>query len=786
MVVGLAADGDVALPRPRPRRRAAGGRGRLRGRRPVPPGRRDLRPAGVDPDGQPAGVAQRRRRRLGGALRDRAGARLTRGTTSPVRAARHAVLRRRPGLAGDGVRRRLGRARAAAGLALFLSSSRTVVLATHDAVLRPNLRATSSSTPGRCCRTSGSTPGPGRRRHPPGQDRRGVHRGAGRALRLHRHPARGPGRQGAGRAGRHGAGRGPARRGHRPAADPGLAAARAARGAELASRARSPGARWRRCSSYSSGSCCREPWDADETSGRPTASWVPLAEFVGPGVDLPDEAQGIEVRGDVTTAQTRRLVESAIDTYAKSKTFYRDAAEEAADLDLREPDEGETVVALVSDRHDNIGMDAVARAIADAGGAGAVFDAGDDTSSGKSWEAFSLDSVSAAFEDLDRWAVAGNHDHGSFVAPTSTSRLDDARRRGRRRPGRRPAARGRRPAVQRPRQLARRDRAQLRRGGDPARRRGLRCRRSEGRHDPRPRRQPRRGGARPRLRRTWSSAATCTCRSGRPAWSGDNGQVGYTYTNGTTGGAAYAIALGSKPRREAQVTLLTYRDGRPAGIQPVSLRTDGRFVVGEYVAPPHRAGRHRPEVVADRWHLPSNDCCRRRGRGALERPARSRPRSPAPQVATGAAGIPPRLPAARNPGAACRSGGVRRLASPTRSTCRSSRRSRRRGRASAGPQRAPADRHRGRRRTGAGAARRGCHRCSAGLAGRLLPVEPQAGSDVRRSGPARSRGDEYVVTAPSRGSATARAPTTHPLRPTVGDDPRRGLSAFIVRPAPRA
>jgi len=64
---------------------------------------------------------------------------------------------------------------------------------------------------------------------------------------------------------------------------------------------------------------------------------------------------------------------------------------------------------------------------------------------------------------------------------------------------------------------------------------------------------------------------------------GDNGQAGYTYTNGTTGGAAFAFALGSKPRREAQITLLTYRDGRPAGIQPVSLRTDGRFLAGEYV-----------------------------------------------------------------------------------------------------------------------------------------------------------------------------------------------------------
>ena len=75
-------------------------------------------------------------------------------------------------------------------------------------------------------------------------------------------------------------------------------------------------------------------------------------------------------------------------------------------------------------------MDAVARAVADAGGAGAVFDAGDDTSSGKSWEAFSLDSVAAAFEDLDRWGVAGNHDHGSFVRGyLDGPGLDDARRR---------------------------------------------------------------------------------------------------------------------------------------------------------------------------------------------------------------------------------------------------------------------------------------------------------------------------------------------------------------------
>ena len=119
--------------------------------------------------------------------------------------------------------------------------------------------------------------------------------------------------------------------------------------------------------------------------------------------------------GPVTT-QSKRLVLSAIDTYDKSKEFYSTAAEGAADLDLRQPEDGETVALLVSDRHDNIGMDRVARAIGEAAGATVVLDAGDDTSTGQPWEAFSLDSLAAAFDDWDRFGVAGNHDHGTFVS----------------------------------------------------------------------------------------------------------------------------------------------------------------------------------------------------------------------------------------------------------------------------------------------------------------------------------------------------------------------------------
>ncbi|MGH3506171.1 MAG: hypothetical protein ACRDO2_03085, partial [Nocardioidaceae bacterium] len=64
---------------------------------------------------------------------------------------------------------------------------------------------------------------------------------------------------------------------------------------------------------------------------------------------------------------------------------------------------------------------------------------------------------------------------------------------------------------------------------------------------------------------------------------GADGEVGYRYINGTTGGAAYAIALGSKIRRDAQVTLITYRDGRPVGLQAVDVITTGRFQVQPYV-----------------------------------------------------------------------------------------------------------------------------------------------------------------------------------------------------------
>jgi hypothetical protein len=249
---------------------------------------------------------------------------------------------------------------------------------------------------------------------------------------------------------------------------------------------------------------------------------------------------------------------------------------------VRTPEDGETVVVFVSDRHDNIGMDPVARAIGDAAGATAVYDGGDDTSTGSTWEAFSLDSVSSAFDGLDRWAVAGNHDHGTFVhdylADHGWTMLDGEVVDG---PG---------------------DTTLL--GVDDPRSSGL-------------------GNWRDETGLTFSEVedrladAACAAedrlttilvhdanlgrtalergcvdlvlgghthvRAGPQRVTGPDGEIGYRYTTGTAGGAAYAIALGSKPRRAADISLVTYADGKPAGIQWVTLQTDGRFETGPWV-----------------------------------------------------------------------------------------------------------------------------------------------------------------------------------------------------------
>jgi predicted phosphodiesterase len=329
-----------------------------------------------------------------------------------------------------------------------------------------------------------------------------------------------------------------------------------------------------------------QPW-ADDTPpgvGR-RESWLPLTALLGPSVPVPAELDGVDASGGTIAEQTQRLIDSMVSTYEKSRVFYDAAAEDAAELELREPAEDETVVLVVSDRHDNVGMDAVARAIGDRAGATSVFDAGDDTSTGESWEAFSLDSLAAAFEDYDgRWAVAGNHDHGDFVrdylAKLDWTYFDGEVLEG---PGE-----SRLLGVDDPRSSGLgnwRDESGL--SFDDVRQRlaDEACAADED--------GDRVGTLLVHDANLGSAALERGCvdlvvgghthvLDGPRRVVGENDAVGYTFTVGTTGGAAYAIATGSKPRRPAGVALLTYRDGRPVGVQGVTLQTNGRFDVAPY------------------------------------------------------------------------------------------------------------------------------------------------------------------------------------------------------------
>lgn len=316
-----------------------------------------------------------------------------------------------------------------------------------------------------------------------------------------------------------------------------------------------------------------------EPQAAASSGWRPLPEVI-PGIDDIEELQSVQISTGSATRGGVTLIESASETYRASQEFYgdmRDRVPKIAD-DLHTPEEGQTVAVLVSDRHDNIGMDPVVADVARAAGAEVLIDAGDDTSTGGEWEAFSVNSMARAFEDFEKVAVAGNHDTGTFVAEALSDAgfevLD----------------------------------------GEPVEVAGIRF---LGASDPRSSGLTAGYGAESgsiveqgeqltdaacedgdvstvlvHSPTTGEPIAKSGCvdlvlsghlhrQVGPDVVTGDEGLT-TTYSNGTTGGAAYAFALGSKLRRPAQATLITYEDGVPVGLQPVNFQTGGNIDVAEY------------------------------------------------------------------------------------------------------------------------------------------------------------------------------------------------------------
>ena len=318
----------------------------------------------------------------------------------------------------------------------------------------------------------------------------------------------------------------------------------------------------------------------------PPTEWRPLFTLL-PELSFDDRLKTVEVASGFSTTGGVDVIRTLVETYRRSTELYGRLKDRVNDVatEIHQPSEGETVALLVSDRHDNIGIDGFASEVAKAGGAKLLIDAGDDTSSGQPWEAFSINSLRQHFKDFKVVAVAGNHDAGGHVE-------DAMRRNGFTVLDSKPVE------VEGIRFLGDSDPTKTGLGsadipGDETtaeqskRLADIACDQPDDKristfviHDP----------------SSFADTAARGCatlllsghlhRQVGPEHKVVDGRAVTTYTNGTTGGAAYAFALGYTLRKPGEVTLITYREGLPIGLQTVIAQPGGDVTVGAYTPLP--------------------------------------------------------------------------------------------------------------------------------------------------------------------------------------------------------
>ena len=320
-----------------------------------------------------------------------------------------------------------------------------------------------------------------------------------------------------------------------------------------------------------------------EQQERPPKSWVPLVQAF-PDVPSDPVLDQVEIVNGSATKGSKALVQGALETYRESVEFYGALAlRAAATTDVRRPAEDESTALVVTDRHDNIGMDPVAHAIAVKAGAETLIDLGDDTSNGGSWETFSINSLAREFRGFSIVAVAGNHDQGSSVTDTMKDR------------GFRVLT-GRPVNVDGIRFLGSSDprSSGFTAGYDGEESDNIKAIKEQDQRLTEVACQDERVAvlvvhSSASARKASASGCVDLVLSGHlhrqvgpDVVEGENGRSTTTLTTGSTGGAVYTFALGSKLRRAAQVAIVTFRAGRPVGLQPVTFEPGGIIEVGDF------------------------------------------------------------------------------------------------------------------------------------------------------------------------------------------------------------
>jgi predicted phosphodiesterase len=332
--------------------------------------------------------------------------------------------------------------------------------------------------------------------------------------------------------------------------------------------------------------------------GQPSRQWVSLTRAFP---ELPVDNAGlrtIQLAQGSATSSSRALVEGALYLYRDSVSFYEALDENAKKAELRTPQEGESTALVVTDRHDNIGMDPVVRTIADRARARMLIDLGDDTGQGASWESFSINSLAREFDGFETVAVAGNHDTDAVAEQMADKGFT--------------VLRGKPVTVGGARFLGASDPrgtkltgytedAKTRNGGLADQDTSLRdaaCKADA-------------AGERVGVLavHSWASGSEVAASGcvdlvitghlhyqvGPKAIVGPDGSTTTRLTTGTTGGAVLPIALGSSLRRQAQVSVVTFdAQGVPVGVQVVSFNPSKTIDVGEYVSLPMPAAGAEP------------------------------------------------------------------------------------------------------------------------------------------------------------------------------------------------